>query len=436
MKSFLLFCAASVLALPLARGQSALDIIGLPALQSQDPTLTGSGVVVDQVESAPDPFDFEVSPPAVEQSGTLFSFLSTQGEAHGFPNHVGHASGHANQVAQSFYGMGSGVATGVRHIANYETSLFFPSVIQRQLAIPAAVVNQSFEFGGHDSAQDQAYDDYIARFHTLIASGVGDGGPVLTPSDCYNGLGVGAYGGASSVGPAANGLCKPDITAPAGATSFSTPLIAGAAALLVQDASRQGANTLAAVDSRTIKALLLNGASKPGDWTHTPNSPLDKRYGAGVLNVFTSYTELQGGRQPPTLAEVTGAPGHPPLTSGAPTPVSTAWDYRGVNSGSAKAGVNHYLIATNASGALVATLVWNKPYRAASINRLGLYLYNSAGQFLASSKSAVDNLQHLYVTGLGPGTYDIEIVKFAGPPGAPGVLSTHEAYALVWDFGR
>ncbi len=420
----------------LSHGQNVLDIIGVTALRSQDDTLTGAGVVVDQVESAPDPLDFEVNPGAVEQSGTLFTYFSSRGGARSFPNTVGVASSHANQVAQSFYGMGSGVATGVKHVANYETGLFFPLVIQRQSPVSAAVFNQSFEFGGHNAAQDQAYDDYIARYHTVVASGVGNGGAVLTPADCYNGLGVAAYGGNSSTGPAAGGRSKPDITAPAGETSFSTPLVAGAAALLVQDARRQGVNALAAADSRTIKALLLNGASKPGDWRHSETAPLDPRYGAGVLNVFTSYLELQAGRQAPTHINETHAVAHPPLAGTPATASSPGWDYRAIGSEPTEDGVNHYIISTNASGSLVVTLVWNKNYHATTINRLGLYVYDANGQLIAQSKSAVDNVQHIFATGLGAGTYEIEVVKYAGQVGAPGVASARDTYALAWDFGR
>ena len=57
-----------------------------------------------------------------------------------------------------------------------------------------------------------------------------------------------------------------------------------------------GSDTNSAADMRTIKALLLNGAIKPADWTNNPPSPLDTRYGAGVLNVFNSYEQLAGGK--------------------------------------------------------------------------------------------------------------------------------------------
>jgi subtilisin family serine protease len=88
----------------------------------------------------------------------------------------------------------------------------------------------------------------------------------MPPAHRYNCISVGAYGGGSSIGPTLdNGRAKPDITAPAGETSFSTPHVAGAAAVLMQAGLRGdgGGDTNSAADIRTVKALLLNGASSP-----------------------------------------------------------------------------------------------------------------------------------------------------------------------------
>src|SRR5207244_2108188 len=96
-----------------------------------------------------------------------------------------------------------------------------------------------------------------------------------------------------------------DLVAPAGFTSFSTPLVAAGAAILLQAGDREdggSGSAAAATDSRTVKALLLNGAVKPADWMRTAGSPLDFRYGAGVLNVFNSYQQLRGRKQSFTLS--------------------------------------------------------------------------------------------------------------------------------------
>ena len=80
-----------------------------------------------------------------------------------------------------------------------------------------------------------------------------------------------------TVGPTDDGRSKPDITAPGGFTSYSTPYVSGCAAILMQAAARgdggSGTQTSAG-DIRTVKALLLNGATKPTGWSHTSTQPL------------------------------------------------------------------------------------------------------------------------------------------------------------------
>ncbi|MGA3170804.1 MAG: S8 family serine peptidase [Chthoniobacteraceae bacterium] len=432
-----LLCLLFALSAAVARGQSTMDTIGVTALLNVDPTLTGSGVLAIQVESAPSRLQFEVNPGSPGQPDKLFTWRSTLGSSGTYPNNVGSESGHAGTVAQAFYGANTGVTPGLRHVTNYETDFFYPAIIIPQVETTSRVFNQSFDFGDHNAAQDQTYDDYIARYHTVVATGVGDGGgaPIYTPADCYNGIGVGAYGGGSSTGPTADGRCKPDITAPAGETSFSTPLVSGGAAILVQAGRRLRANAAAAEDSRTVKALLLTGAIKPSGWTSTTTAPLDPNYGAGVMNVFNSYGELTGGRHPP-VAKVLLASEHPPLTSGTSIAAPRGWDYCSIESRASSEAVNHYRITTSGTGDLITTLVWNKGYQKKAINNLALYVYDGAGSLLGSSVSTVDNVQHIWITGLAAGAYDIEVVKTDGNPGSPGVVSRREIYSLAWDFQR
>ncbi len=162
------------------------------------------------------------------------------------------------------------------------------------------IVNQSFAFTGVNVSSEQmwdsVYDNYEETYGTLFVSAVnnlGNSSFVTPPGTAYNCLGVGCYANpnfANSLGPTIdNGRCKPDITALAGETSYSTPQVAGAAADLMQAALRGdgGSDTNSAFNLRTIKALLINGAVKPLGWTNSSFFPLDARYGAGVLNVFT-----------------------------------------------------------------------------------------------------------------------------------------------------
>jgi hypothetical protein len=437
MKKALLLCLlyGPMAALAQRQDTPAMDAVGATALYTLDPTLTGSGVNVAQIESAASPLQFEVNPGSPGQPETLFTWHSRAGLAGIFPNRAGTESGHSDVVAEALYGEYTGIAPGLRHVMNYDTDYFFPVIMVSEVGIPYAIFNQSFEFGDHNATQDLVYDDYIARYSTIVVSGVGDGGAILSPSDCYNGIGVAAQGGASSTGPTADGRCKPDITAPATETSFSTPLVSGAAALLVQEGRRLKVNATAAVDARTIKALLLTGAVKPNGWSHTQTAPLDPNTGAGVLNVYNSCEEMAGGRFGP-VPERLSAPGHPPLVSGTAITADRGWDLRGIINLGNNVGISHYRITTGSNGALIATLVWNKGYGQSGINNLFLYAYDSSGNLLGSSTSTADNVQQLYLTGLGPGIYEIQVIKATNRGGTPGNVTAAEIYALAWDFGR
>ena len=295
-------------------------------------------------------------------------------------------------------------------------------------------------------AIDSACDDYAARYNTLFVSAVGNGGPVNPPSTCYNGIGVGAYltgTNYSSVGPTLdNGRAKPDLTAPENVTSFSTPQVSGAAAVLIQAGLRGdgGRATNSAADIRTVKALLLNGAVKPSDWTNIPPSPLDTRYGAGILNVFNSYEQLAGGKYGYIVATSVplGSP-HPPNGASGTIGALSGWDFNTNTSSSTSDEVNHYYFnvtnsLTNAAFTATATLVWNRQRNQTNINNLNLFLYDAvSSNLVASSTSLVDNVEHIFVPKLASGRYDLQVWKAGGTSGVT-IVSTAETYALAWEF--
>lgn len=421
---------------------SDLDTVGVTLLRQLDPTLNGSTVRVAQPEAPVSANAFEVNPSVAGLPVSTFSYFSTSGSATTFPNAVGTESFHANGVGQLYYGPAQGVATNVAHVDNYEANYFVSSVIFVNAAISARIVNQSFVSATSQQTFDTSYDNYAARFNTLFISGAGDSGPVLPPSTSYDGLGVGAFGGSSAVGPTTdNGRAKPDLTAPASATSFSTPLVAGSAAVLLQAASRGdgGSDTNSAADIRTLKALLLNGAIKPADWTHPSPSPLDTRYGAGVLNLFNSYRQLVGGKHAFIAStSVTTGSAHPP--TGATGNVSTlsGWDFNSVSSGVPTDGVNHYYFnlpnsPNNGAYTATLTLVWLRQNGQNSINNLDLFLYNvTTGALIQSSLSTVDNVEHIYLNNLPPGRYDVQVLKHGGLGALS--ISAAESYALAFEF--
>jgi hypothetical protein len=451
--------------LPAAVHSQSLDTIGVTLLRTVTANVDGSGIRVAQPEAGSDQSEqytnWEVNPGAVGRTAGFLTYISANGSTTNFPNSLSSESGHADGVAGYFYGMSGGVATNVVHADNYDANDFVqvnefvtPFSTNYTASLPGAnigdpVVNQSFTFGSvpvsEQQAIDSAYDNYAAQYNTFFVSAACNlniSSTVCAPGTSYNCISVGAYANGTyynSIGPTPdNGRCKPDITAPAEETSFSTPQVAGAAAVLMQAGLRGdgGSDTNSAADIRAVKALLLNGAIKPDDWTNSNSSPLDARYGAGVLNVFNSYEQLAGGKRGFNFSTNIPAGGaHPPVAVSGSIPVLSGWDFNTNTSSATSDGVNHYFfnVTNNSGGAqftAAATLVWNRQLGETNINNLDLFLYNAASSNLvACSTSLVDNVEHLWLPQLPQGRYDLQVLKNGGT-----TVSTNETYALAFEF--
>jgi hypothetical protein len=430
-----------------------LDFIGVTLLRTVTTNVDGSGIRVAQPEAnvAMDPIAFEVNPANVGQPGSLFTYFTAEGSTNFYPNNLGTNSWHAEGVGNFFYGVPNGVATNIAHVDNFDADYFINNYIVSNLTVPDdPVVNQSFTFGALDATDqqsiDSAYDDYAETFGTFFVSAACNANisaKVCPPGTSYNCISVGAYADSTwynSIGPTIdNGRCKPDITAPAGATSDSTPQVAGAVALLMQAGLRGdgGSDTNSAFDMRTIKALLLNGAIKPADWTNSNFSPLDARYGAGMVNVFNAYEQLAGGKHGCIISTTNAVDGaHPPAGGGSAVSVLSGWDFRTNSSGANFDGVNHYYFnVTNALGSApftaTATLVWNRQFGETNINNLDLFLYDViSSNLVACSTSLVDNVEHIFMPQLPQGRYDLQVLKHGGT----NTVSDAETYALAFEF--
>lgn len=456
MKFLLLWMAGIFFSLS---AQAQYDAIGLTLLQTAATNVDGTGISVAQVEASltPDYLTWEVDPANVGQPESSFTYHSANGTTNVYPNALGTDSWHADDVANNFYGIPNGIATNIAQVDNYEADYFISNYLGNLLPVsPDALANQSFTFGNvsttiptpsgdlsvsQQQQIDSEYDNYSDANGLLFVSAINNGGSVSPPGTSYNCIGVGASGdgASSSIGPTLdNGRCKPDIVAPADYTSFSTPLVSGAAAVLMQAALRGdgGSDTNSAFDMRTIKALVLNGAVKPVDWTNSDASPLDLRYGAGVLNVFNSYEQLAGGKNTYVSSGLVPAgSAHPPTGASGTVPTLNGWDFNTISSQlfPADDAVNHYFFEVtngdNAPFTATLTLVWNRQSNQSGINRLALFLYNAANSNLvACSTSMVDNVQHIFLPRLTPGRYDMQVWKAGGL----GIVSATETYAVVW----
>lgn len=430
---------------------------GLAAIRAVTTNLDGRGMTVAQAEASvtTNYETWEVNPGAVQQTAAIFTFTTFSGTTDQFPNAIGFESSHADAVGGIFYGVPSGVATNVTEVDTYEADYFIQDYVSTPALPPIGdpVVNQSYTFGplsvNEQEEVDSEFDNYAAQNQTLFissANNLGNYPTVCAPGTSYNCISMGAYVNgtyANSFGPTKdNGRCKPDLTALGAETSFSAPVVAGAATVLMQAALRAdgGPDTNGAADMRTIKALLMNGALKPPDWTNSTSSPLDARYGSGVMNLLNAYEQLAGGEQHYLSGtQVPSGSAHPLDNTPGQITALSGWDFNTNTSTGVSDSINHYyfepgLATGRGPWAVTATLVWNRQLNQVDINNLSLFLYNCANSNLVQcSISLVDNVQHIYVPQLPPGRYDLQVWKAGGVPGV-NIVSAAETYALAWAF--
>jgi hypothetical protein len=298
---------------------------------------------------------------------------------------------------------------------------------------------------------------FTDQFHTTAGGQIVSGG-----SDTYNTKGA-APGFADNTTASAyvqlvNGagnLTGQIVPTTIAGTSFAAPEVSGAAALLYQYGNAQGLTF--STDHRLMKALLLNGATKTVNgvpltladgvtpWTRAPatgaDAPavdgfvapvqpgLDPNLGTGELNVVNSLVNYAAGRNPGGV--------------GGPRQVNyIGWD---VNVAT-PADTVRYDFSTAASS-FTATLCWddtvtinntaaNGTWQVGSglartaLANLDLYLFemDNLGDpiaLTAYSTSIVDNVEHIWIPNLDPGSYELDVVdQTAGDPGTP--------YGLAW----
>ncbi|TWT32476.1 Serine protease AprX [Posidoniimonas corsicana] len=222
-------------------------------------------------------------------------------------------------------------------------------------------------------------------------------------------------------------------------TSFSAPIVAGAATLLVAGsyADPSLATNPAARDALVVKAVLLNSADKPDGWNNGQESvagvietsqSLDYASGAGALSIGGAYHQyLQAGTQ--------DVPGTPIGVQGAIDAVG--WDF-----GSVAHGVDNVYVleeTVQADTPVTITLAWRRE-RSETFLINGLVQDDAqadldlivrdreSGQVVARSISGVNVVEHLSFRAPATSRYQFEVNYFGDIFGS----QASEEYGLAW----
>jgi hypothetical protein len=410
-------------------------------------TPTGAGIVVSQIEALVPPTSYLPNP-------ALFPTQSIIDRTGG-----GSVSSHATTVGRHFYGDLS-IAPGIPEVNAYRVDnpslagdwlgdgYLRTGTILPPLSDPARVQNHSYiDSGPPDSPGAieiiRRLDFAIARDNVVVVVGVNNGpGPVPgVQSSGYNSIAVGLTNGNSSAGPTladGPGRSKPDIVAPLSVTSNATPVIGASASLLVQTAMAKSdpGEAAAAGRAETIKAALLSGATVSPfaglaqPWQRFNNGafvePLDRRFGAGQVNIDNSHQIIESARQ-------NGAD----LALDSPT----GWDFGALSS---VGSTRRYFFDTPSditTANLTATVAWLRRIPqdgdefttgTSTLADIELRIYETDGNFnlgqlLDSSTSPVDNLQHTRTELVPTSHYAIE-VSLAGLPAG----QSSENFGIAW----
>lgn len=406
-----------------------LDDIGYTQLATELglATPTGAGVTVSQIEAL-DSGNYRPNPSGAF-SGVSFSYPDSAGLSTG-------TSSHATTVADYFYG-DSSMASGVSSSAVYEANRWLSAWLQSgTTSAPDASIGKVQNFSWIGSTGNALNDtfilarmDYAINRDGIIAvfglNNVVGSVPNLMGSG-FNGISVGRSDGVHSYGTTSASLVstygnarrKPDLVAPASATSWATPIVSSASVLLIQTATDMGD----ADGSRpeVVKSVLMAGATKAefSDWSNTSTQPLDDKYGAGELNIRNSYHIMSAAQQNGSLA---------PSSSVS----STGWDW-----GSAAPATSMlYFFDLSETSSLSAVLTWNIQIVPngdwssldLSLESLYLRLYHATafalGAQVAESISDLDNVQLVWAESLASGRYALQVAN---------VGSSTAEYGLAW----
>jgi hypothetical protein len=464
MPRYLARTAISLLLLLLwgsAAGATYKDDIGYTQLKTElgSSIPTGAGVLVTQVE-AESSGGYMPDPTVSEFSGK--TFYNT------YPYNSS-VSGHANTVGVYFYGNSGSIAPGITSIINYDANYWLGSTYLNTTAgiQPCYTSNRVGNYSWVAYTGNPTIDSEVLRrldwvvnrdeFIQVVAmnNGSGNADRALLGSS-FNSIAVGVSSGSSQHGSYAldslytAGRTRPDLVAPQTYTSYATPLVSGAATLLVEvghaggttlstdpavksTTNRSGDTIYNAERSEVVKAALMAGASRTASqWTQgysvNTDNGLNEVYGAGQLNIYNSYHIIAAGEQN-SLQDAPAGQGH----------ISNyGFDYDPYFGG--LGGSNRtasYYFSTSGAGNLTASLVWNLAVDGgtpesfdgtAILYHLGLYLYDlTTSQLVGSATSEADNTENLWLSLLANHSYLLEVA-------ALGTANFQWDYGLAWNI--
>ena len=349
-------------------------------------------------------------------------------------------SSHANHVALNFYGNTSQLP-GACDVDLYSADDWLGSGFlgngSNEIPLFEDRAVQSHSWIGSGGAETGQRLDYaINRDGFVCVVGVNNGYSTTLPDllcQSYHVISVGRDDGQHSAGTTTidgQNRIKPEIVAPSAspeyATSWTTPMVAGTAGLIVEKLSSSPYSLSGADKPRVTKAILLASATKNtvASWSNTDTEPLDLVYGAGELNAYHAYSTVRSGRAYASDSNQYGI---------------RAWAADSVNT---TENTYYFTIPTGApSTPFSATLVWHRNITtqltggffnktrtwSSTLANLNLRLHHATGTTLGSimseSVSAVDNVELIYQSALAPGDYALRVENTS---------NTDTPYALAW----
>lgn len=308
---------------------------------------------------------------------------------------------------------------------------------------PARVFNHSWIAPKSSSAPIvlRRVDYQIDTQDVLVVAGVNNelGEIPDLLASAYNTISVGSTMGKHSdalTTTEGEGRSKPEIVAPGNLTSWSTGVVTGVCAALLEYADRiveeddQGSNKNAA-KSEVIKAALFAGAQRNNNWAPQEGESLDRMFGVGVVDIDRALVILDGGHIEPDK----------------PTKQRYGWSFATIDPARLK---TYTFTIDQPQGESGIALVWHRRVLGGKVNlineatgdsreiwnptafvpnlNLGLIKIDADGNetLIAKSASEVDNLELIHLPQLDPGQYALRIVR------APDDTKMAWDYAIAW----